>query len=130
MRSVLPAIAIALLSASIARAQHGTAPSGYYPFDYHGDTWTGTVLATNNLTHEITLTFRKKDKTETFVGIFPDNNLIRMQDGSARILRPSDIPLNTRIEVFYVWKTKKVNGAKVQYNEIFQINLTPDSSNN
>jgi hypothetical protein len=130
MRSVLPAIAIALLFTSIACAQHGTAPSGYYPFGYHGDTWTGTVLATNNVTHEITLTFTKKDKTETFIGVFPDNNLIIMQDGSTRILRPSDIPLNTRIEVFYVWKTKKVNGAKVTYNEIFQINLAPDSSNN
>jgi len=36
--------------------QHGTAPPGYYPMGYSGDTWAGEVVSTDEATLEITLT--------------------------------------------------------------------------
>ena len=44
-----------------------------------------------------------------------------MKDGSTRELNPSGLPKGTRITVFYMPKTKKVDGNKVKYYEIFQL---------
>jgi hypothetical protein len=45
-----------------------------------------------------------------------------MKDGSMKELNPSGILRGARITVFYQAKTRKVNGSKVKYYEIFQIN--------
>jgi len=45
-----------------------------------------------------------------------------MKDGSMKELNPSAIPKGSRITVFYQAKTKKVDGNKVKYYEIFQLN--------
>ena len=102
--------------------QHGTAPNGYYPPGYAMDTWTGEVVSTNDATREITLTYTSGKKPETFTGVLKDNFQVKMKDGSMKELNPSGIPKGARITVFYQAKTRKVDGNKVKYYEIFQIN--------
>jgi hypothetical protein len=104
-------------------AQHGSAPNGYYPLGYSGDTWTGEVASTDDTTREITLTYTKGTKSETFTGVLKDNFQVKMKDGSMKELKPSGIPKGARITVFYQSKTKKVDGNKVKYSEIFQITV-------
>jgi hypothetical protein len=113
--------------------QHGTAPEGHYPKDYSMDTWTGEVVSANNKTREITLTYANGTKSETFTGVLKDNFRLNTKDGSLKELNPSGIPKRDgtamfriskgdRITVFYQAKTRKVDGNKVKYYEIFQIN--------
>lgn len=102
--------------------QHGSAPNGYYPPGYSGDTWTGEVVSTNDTTREITLTYTNEKKSETFIGVLKDNFQVQMKDGSLKELKPSGIPKGSRIIVFYQAKSKKMDGNKVKYYEIFQIN--------
>jgi len=103
--------------------QHGTAGDGYFPMGYSGDTWTGVVVSTNDTTREITLTYTNGKKSETFTGVLKDNFQVKMKDGSMKELNPSGIPKGARITVFYQAKTKKVDGNKVKYYELFQLNL-------
>jgi hypothetical protein len=105
-----------------AFGQHGTAPDGYYPPSYSGDIWTSEVVSTNDTTREIALTYTNGAKSETFTGVLKDNFQVKMKDGSMKELNPSGIPKGARIVVFYQAKTRKVDGNKVKYNEIFQIN--------
>jgi len=104
--------------------QHGTAGDGYFPMGYSGDTWTGEVVSTNDTTREITLTYTNGKKSETFTGVLKDNFQVKMKDGSMKELNPSGIPKGARITVFYQAKTKKVDGNKVKYYEIFQLNTS------
>ena len=50
-----------------------------------------------------------------------DNYQVKMKDGSMKELKPSGIPKGARITIFYQAKTKKVNGNKLKYYEIFEI---------
>ena len=101
--------------------QHGTAPNGYYPVGYAMDTWTGEVVSTDDVTREIILTYTNGKKSETFTGFLKDNFQVNMKDGSLKERKPSGIPKGARITVFYQAKTRKVNGSKVKYSEIFKI---------
>ena len=101
--------------------QHGTAPNGYYPMGYVGDTWTGEVVSTDDVTREINLSYSNEKKSETFTGVLKDNFQVKMKDGSLKELKPSGILKGTRITVLYQAKTRKVNGNKVKYSEIFEI---------
>jgi hypothetical protein len=104
-----------------AFAQHGTAPSDYYPFGYTGDTWTGEVVSTDATTRELTITYTNNKKSETFTGVLIDNYQVKMPDGSMQKLEPSDIPKGARVILFYQAKTKKVSGQKIKYYEIFRV---------
>jgi len=119
------AVLAALFSMTLCSAvfgQHGTAPDGYYPAGYSGDTWTGEVVSTDDKTREITITSITGKKSETFTGVLRDNYQVKMKDGSSKELKPSDIPKGAHIVVFYQPKTRKVDGNKAKYYEIFQIN--------
>ena len=128
MRKPLFATGVLLLLAASLHAQHGTASSGYFPPGYSGDTWTGTVTSTNNDTREITLTYTKGDKTETFTGVLKTGLKATRRDGTQTEWKPSDIPIGTRVVVYYMAQTKKVEGRKVKYYEIFEFTSAPKDS--
>jgi len=107
--------------ASTASAQHATAPNGYYPPGYNGDTWTGQVMSVNEKTHEITLSYTKNGKSETLVGVPEDDYLVHEHNGPTRPLKMSDIPVGRTIKVWYVPETKKVDSRRVKVNTIFLI---------
>lgn len=108
--------------ASTVFGQHGTAGSGNYPAGYQGDTWTGVVVSANEQTNEITLSYTKGGKSETFVGVPEAGYLVHEHGGVTRPLKMSDIPVGKVIEVWYIEETKKVGGRKVKVNSIVLIN--------
>jgi DNA-binding beta-propeller fold protein YncE len=136
---------ISLLLATAALAQKGSAGAGYYPLGYVGDTWTGEVTATDEDKREITLTFKKDDKTQTFVAFIPNTGVGWMTDEQGdRVIaiypedkkdsksenktpKPEPAHLNLadlmgrRITVYYMHREKKVNDQKVSYNEVIRI---------
>ena len=140
---------ISLFLAAVAVAQKGTAGSGFYPMGYVGDTWTGEVTATDEDKREITLMFKKGDKTETFVAFVPNTGVGWMTDEQGdRVIaiypedkknkekdnksdnkssKPEPAHLNLadlmgrRITVYYMHREKKVNEQKTSYNEVIRI---------
>lgn len=121
MNKVILVLVLTLVCSAIAVAQKGTAEPGSYPMNYSGDTWTGEVTATNDDTREIFLTYRKKDKEESFIGVLEQGYRVKMKDGSYHELKVSEIPVGTRIKVYYMRKDEKVGGEKKKINQIFQL---------
>ena len=113
------------LVAGALYAQHGTAPNGYFPMGYAGDTWTGDVSAVNDANREITLVYNGSKKTETFVGVLQQGYNVKLKDGSLAELKVSMIRTGTRLRVYYMAKDRKVNGRKEKFYEIFQIDFLP-----
>lgn len=121
MAKVILAIGLVLVIGATAHGQHGSAPAGYYPPTYAGDTWTGIVTSVSDQSREITLTYANKDKTETFIGILQAGYKINLKDGSTRELKPSNIPIGAHLIVYYTAATKKVDGKKIKTYEIFKL---------
>jgi hypothetical protein len=115
--------AFLFLMAGFLHAQQGTAPNGYYPTGYFGDTWSGEVSGTNDASREITLVYNSSKKTETFVGVLRQGYTIKLQDGRSVELKPSMVHTGSRLRVYYIEKTRKVNGQKEKFNEIIQIDF-------
>ena len=111
-----------------AIAQHGTAESGYWPMGYNGDTWTGVVTAVDDATREITLAYVGKKKTETFVCTLPDPFNVKA-NGTDRALKPSDIPLGTRLKIYYMKKTVKTASGKKDENLVVDLKTAPTDGN-
>jgi hypothetical protein len=116
-----------LLVGGTVSAQHGTAPNGYYPAGYSGNTWTGTVSNVNEATGEFTLTFTKGSKTETFVGIPEEGYVVAPKDGPERPLKITDIHVGRTLTVFYNVVTNKVDGKKVTVNSVINVNSIPNN---
>ncbi len=114
---------LVLILLSRARAQHGSAADGYYPFGYAGDTWSGEVTSTNDDTREITLTYTKGSKTETFTGVLQEGYKVKLKDGTSHELKASEVLKGTHLMIFYMPKTKKDGDKKVKYYEIFRIQV-------
>jgi hypothetical protein len=121
MQKLSLGLSIWLLFLPLAHAQHGTAESGYWPMGFNGDTWTGVVSATNDDTREITLTYAKGDKTQTFTGVLQGGYKVKANDGTPHDLKVSEIPLGTRLKVYYMPREHKVEGRKVKYYEIIRL---------
>ena len=105
----------------VSVAQHGMAPNGYYPRDYNGDIFSGTVTHTGNDT--VTLTFAKGTKEETFEGHLQNGCAVPRADGRNQLMTASQIPLNSKITAFYVVHKVKTNEEKRSENEIIAISF-------
>ena len=106
------------------KAQHGSAGNGYFPPGYEGDTWTGVVTTSDDTTRAVTLTYTNKKKTETFTGVLQEGCCkVKMSDGTAQELRPSQLSPGRRIMVYYIPKTTKAEGKKTTVNEIFKVDF-------
>ena len=125
---VFAAFFVFILAGSL-HAQHGSAPDGYFPMGYAGDTWTGEVSAVNDANREITLVYKSSKKTETFVGVLQQGYKVKLKDGSLTELKVSTIPAGTRLKVYYMAKDRKVNGQKEKFYEIFRVAFQPAESN-
>ena len=124
VRIVLGMMAVLFLGTVESRAQHGTASEGYFPLGYEGDTWTGVVATTDDTTRTVTLTYSSKKKTETFTGVLKEGCCkVKMSDGTAQELRPSQLSPGRRIMVYYISKTTKAEGKKTTVNEIFKVDF-------
>jgi hypothetical protein len=113
--------------ASFALPQHGTAENGYYPPGYNGDTWTGVIQSANDQTGEITLSYTKGGKSQTFVGVPEEGYMVHEHNGQTRLLKMSDIPVGRTVKVWYTPATKKVDGKKITVNIIFLIDAVANA---
>jgi hypothetical protein len=123
MRHMLLA-ACFLLMAEALSAQHGTATNGYFPIGYAGDTWTGEVSAVDEAKREITLVYKRKNGDETFVGVVQSGYQVKLKDGKTGELKLGTIPLGTRLTVYYMTKSRKVEGRKEKFSEIFRMDFS------
>jgi hypothetical protein len=124
MKNVFVVLALIVVCASIAVAQKGTAEPDYYPSGYSGDTWTGVVTSANEDTREFTLTYKRGEKEQTFIGVLPKGYTVKMKDGSNHEVKVNEL-MGMRLKAYYMTKTKKVDGEKVKTNEVFQIKFLP-----
>jgi len=114
-----------IIGTTLAAAQHGSAPGGYFPSGYAGDTWSGTVTAVNPDTREIVLSYKGKNKDETFHGILQTGYKRTGADGKPFEVDMANIPLGSYMVAYYMEKTKKVDGQKIKYYEIFRFDWYP-----
>ena len=122
MRKLLLLTVVMVISTAVSLAQKGTAEPDYYPQNYSGDTWTGVVTSVNEDTREFTLTYKKNDKEETFVGNLPKGYTHKMADGTNQEIKLADL-MGVKLRAYYMSKTKKVNDQKIKYNDVFKIKI-------
>src|SRR2546428_5016533 len=120
MRKLLVAVALCFIWAGMASAQKGTAEPGFYPGGFQGDTWTGEVTSINEDTREFTLTYTRKDKTQTFVGVLPKGYRYQIKGGKYYEPKMSNLK-GAFVKAYYVEKERKVNGQKIKWNDVFDI---------
>ena len=105
--------------ATIAFAQYGNAPNNYYPDSYMGATFTGTVTEVKD--GEITLTYTKKDKSQTFRGRLEADCNAPTANGKGMVA--ADLLPGTVITTFFNSETRKVNGEKQKGNVIIAVSF-------
>jgi hypothetical protein len=110
-------LAITAFLPIMVSAQYGIAPNNYYPQNYNGSIFTGVVTDTAN--NQITLTFTKDSKSDSFTGSFESACSVPSTNGHG--MMPADIPNGTVMTAFYNARTKKVDGKKVKENLIIAI---------
>ena len=125
MKKLLIIVSFLFFCAGTSVAQKGTAEPDYYPQGYFGDTWTGEVTSVNEDRREFTLTYKKGNKEQTFIGVLPKGYTVKMKDGRDYELKMADL-MGIRIKAYYVAKSKKdANEVKVNTNEVFKIKFLP-----
>jgi hypothetical protein len=125
VKKLVIALTLLFLSAGVSIAQQGTAESDYYPQGYSGATWAGEVTSVNEDTREFTLTYKKNDKEQTFVGVLEKGYTVKMKGGKDYELKMSDL-MGMRVKAYYMTSSKKdANGVKVKTNEVFKIRFLP-----
>ncbi len=107
------AISLALLLSCTGYAQRGTAPPGYYPVGYSGDTFTGKVVVAEE--RKITLEYSGKSKTEQFTGVTTEPCMAPLKKDvrTVKEMHLTAIPIGSTITVLYnTKKIKRSDGSK------------------
>ena len=99
--------------AEMGLAQKGSAPNGYYPPNYSGSTFSGEVTKTNSDSQEMTLLYKKGDKSEEFTAHLEAPCSMNVK-GKTIPITVGDTPPGTLLTVFYNEHTTKVNGVKTK----------------
>jgi alpha-mannosidase len=109
------------LMSSVLVAQHRTAPNGYYPPDFTGDTFTGTVVTTDAANETVNLEYRIGQSTESLS--------VRLNGGCAvpsrtgELMHANNIPQGSVIRAFYTPRTEKHDGKKQKVYAAFGISI-------
>jgi hypothetical protein len=112
---------IILFLSGISIAQKGTAEPDYYPMNYAGETWTGEVTLVSEEKREFTLTYKKGEKEQTFIGVLAKGYTVKMKDGRDHELKMEEL-MGLRLKAYYMTKTERdSNGVKVKTNKVFKI---------
>lgn len=116
---------VIVLAASISPilfAQKGTAPPGFYPPNYHGDTFSGEVIKVEG-EKTLTLQYSHGAKTEIFTGTIADvcRAPLKSDAHDLKELHLSAIPQGTVLTVFYNPEKKKAGDTTQIENVILGI---------
>lgn len=68
-------------------------------------------MSANEQNREITLSYTKNGKSQTFIGVPEDGYLVHERNGPTRPLKMSDVPIGRTIKVWYMSETKKVGSG-------------------
>jgi len=108
MRSFPYLLVLLLLSFEpIAFCQYGIAPNGYYPPHYDGNIFSGRVTAVDEASGNITISFEKDKKVETFVGHLQQGCAVPSKDGTP--MTALDLPIGTDITAYFETVSKDGN---------------------
>jgi len=121
MKRIVTLLLVVGLFSLPLRAQYGSAPNGYYPYNYAGSIFTGSLESAAADTQEMTLVFTKDSKSQRFAGRLESACGWKDKDGTAHSFKASDIPKGTVLTAFYKATTKKSGGQKITENSIFAI---------
>jgi len=121
MSKYLRVVLIVFIFSPLLKAQKGTAPNGYYPGEYQGAIFTGSLEAVTAENQEMTLVYTKGSKTERFVGRLESKCGWKDKTGTAHEFEAPDIPKGTVLTAFYITETKKSGGQKTKENLVFAI---------
>jgi hypothetical protein len=125
MKKSFAAVVILILCAAVSLPQKGTAEPDYYPMGYSGSTWTGEVTSIDEAAREFTLTYKKGDKEQTFVGVLPKGYTVKMKDGTDYEVKMADL-MGMQLKAYYTTKEKKdADGVNQKTNEVFKIKFLP-----
>jgi len=102
-------------------AQKGSAPSGFYPSNYHGETFTGNVADANDGDKRLVLQYDHGSKHETFIGTTESVCLAATKAGPTKELRLSAIPKGTLLTAFYNTETLHEGNDRKMVNSILAI---------
>jgi len=102
-------------------AQRGTAPNGYYPPNYSGAIFTGTLESATPDTRQVTLLYVKRADTQRFLGRVESACGWKDKDGTAHTFEISDVPKGTVLTAFYESVTNKSGTQPAKENVIFAI---------
>ncbi len=115
--SLFFAVVLFLLLCNLGTAQRGTAENGFWPMDYHGDTFTGKVTSAAD-DDTLTLTYERKNRKEEFVGKLEGGCVVPSKDGS--LMHAKDIP-DSSVTAYYKVVSMKIGDQKKKENIIFAI---------
>lgn len=119
MRSAI--IAVLLLNTGAVMAQHGTAQTGYYPANYDGATFTGTVTASDPEKDAISLEYKKGSKTESLPFYLEGGCSVPSTNGEK--MHAKNIPPGTVITAYYKPTSEKRDGKKETVNATIAISI-------
>lgn len=102
-------------------AQKGVAPNGYYPNSYFGATFTGVLQPGTGEPQQITLVYRKGNKSENFVGRLASPCSWKSKDGTVHTFSASEAQKGTVLTAFYQEMTNKSQGQKSKENVVIGI---------
>ncbi len=107
---------VLFVACATGNTQRGTAPDGYYPTSYSGDTFTGKIVETEE--RKLALEYSNKSKTEQFVGVTTEPCMAPVKSNvrTTKELHLTAIPKGSIITVLY--NTKKVKGTNGKKEEV------------
>jgi hypothetical protein len=124
-------LALTLACSLFAPAQQGKAESGFYTWNYHGDTWTGTISSFDQGNGALTLVYEHRGKVENFTGVIKPPVQVLDKNGN-RVSDQVRVKVGNRITAYYIKEGLKYNMRQedgkrhdevANANLIFQIKL-------
>jgi hypothetical protein len=106
--------------AILVYAQKGSAPTGFYPAKYNGDTFRGNVVDADEQGH-LTLEYSKGSKHEQFTGITEAPCMGPTKDRGLKQLHLAAIPKGTILMAFYNPLKAKDSSGQKEVNSILAI---------
>ena len=101
--------------------QKGTAHGGYFPTNYGGSTFTGSLSSVTDTT--LALTYVHGSKSETFEGEVSSPCFLPISKTETRQMPLTELPRDVEITAYYQTKTTKVDGKKTTVNNVIGISF-------
>jgi len=124
IKRVVTPLALLLFRMS-AWAQHGKAPTGWYPQSLKGHTFTGVLQSVNESAQRFRLEYMAAVyKTEVFIGTLAKGDTTPFPNGTTRPLKVSDLPIGATLTVYYMGEAKSTGWRPV--HKVFLIEGYPN----